>query len=123
MADATPVGTGNSKPPISAVLDDLKAAEAKVRDMIKDATAQKERTIADAKREVISIRERYAKEIEEATGKIAREAASKIEADRKKIFENTDARTVKVRSQANSKISQAKDLLVKDLMRTIDDQA
>lgn len=51
------------------------------------------------------------------------EVVSKIEVDRKKIFESAEAKAEKVRSQAKSRTGQAKELLLKDFMRAIDDQA
>lgn len=54
----TPVDNAdNDRPPISGILESIKEAEAKVRSLIKDAEAHKEKTISEAKRETISIHE------------------------------------------------------------------
>jgi len=121
----TPVGNAdnNGKPPISDILESIKEAEAKVRNLIKDAETRKEKTISEAKRETISIFENSTREGEATRDYMMGEATSKIEADRKKIFEGAEAKAEKVRSQAKSRTGQAKELLLKDFMRAIDDQA
>jgi len=118
--------TGDStetRAPTADILGSIKEAEAKVLRTVKDAEAQKAKMISDAKREAVEIRERVLKESEAFIARALRDSDARIELERKKIFDEADARAAAVRSQANSKIGQTKELLLKDFMRAADDQA
>jgi vacuolar-type H+-ATPase subunit H len=123
MAEEAVGGSAGGRAPTAHILDSIKEAEAKVLSMVREAEAQKVKTISDAKREAMTIRETAMNASDAFIGEAVRDSDSKIEQERDRIFAEAEVMAKKVRSQANSKIGQAKEFLLKDFMRVVDDQA
>lgn len=123
MVEESVSGSTETRAPIADILGSIKEAEAKVLKAVHDAEAQKAKTISDAKREAVGIREAVVKASDAFIAQALRDSDARIEQERKKVFDEAGAMAAKMRSQANSKISQAKEFLLKDFMRAVDDQA
>jgi len=123
MPDSTQDGITGEREPKSEILRKIKAAENEVREMISASEAQRERTLAGAKREALEIREIELKAAQEEADKNVQKALAEIDAGRKKILEAAEVNASEVRSVAASKIEDARRQLLAEMMRAIDDQA
>jgi len=123
MSDSTQDGITGEREPKSEILRKIKAAENEVREMISASEAQRERTLAGAKREALEIREIELKAAQEEADKNVQKALAEIDAGRKKILEAAEVNASEVRSVAASKIEDARRQLLAEMMRAIDDQA
>lgn len=123
MSDDAVGAARDSRPPVADILDKLKDAENRVKAIIKDAEMQREKILSEGKREIIEIKERSANEVAGMIDRMSCTVNATIESERKRIFEKSEADVRGIREAAKSKMGQAKDYLLKEFMRAIDDQA
>jgi len=122
MADATR-GDEGSRYPKSEIMGKIRDAEEQVRQTLKAAEANREKAIAEAKREAIEVKESILEKARKSSDAAVQQAQAQLDREREGILNRAEADAARIGSVSASKIDRAKKHLLDELMRALDDKA